>query len=227
MTSVERDPLVRVLVVDDQSAVREGLVALLGLVAGVHVVGEAADGALALDAVAGLVPDVVLMDLRMPHVDGVEATARIVAEHPGVAVVVLTTYADDESVLAALRAGARGFLTKSAGRADIARALHAAAAGQLVVDGAVQAALLGTTATSSKSSSSEPPAPSETADLVEPLTPRESEVLELLAQGLSNAQIARRLVVSMPTVKTHVAHVLAKTGSADRREAAAWARSRV
>jgi len=133
---------VRVLVADDESAVREGLVALLALLPGIDVAGQASDGASALAAVAAQQPDVVLMDVRMPGLDGVAATQRLARDHPGVAVVVLTSHASDETALAALAAGARGFLTKNAGRAQIAQAIHAAAAGLAPMDPRVQARLV-------------------------------------------------------------------------------------
>jgi len=141
-TPADTDTPLRVLVADDQTTVREGLVTLLGLSPGIQVVGAAADGAQAITLTAELHPDVVLMDLGMPVVDGVTATARIRIEHPDTQVVVLTTFADDTNILAALRAGALGYLTKDAGRAQIARALHTAAAGQAVLDTAVHARLL-------------------------------------------------------------------------------------
>jgi DNA-binding NarL/FixJ family response regulator len=198
----------RVLVVDDQRLVREGLTALLELVDELQLVAVAEDGARALALVAEHQPDVVLMDLRMPGMDGVEATRRIRRDHPDVEVVVLTTHADDDSILAALRAGARGYLTKDAGVAEIARAVAAAAAGQALLDPQVQARLLqGLTDGRSPG----------------PLTDRETEVLALIAGGLSNAEIAARLVVSEATVKTHVNRVFAKTGARDRAQAVRWA----
>jgi DNA-binding NarL/FixJ family response regulator len=200
--------MTRVLVVDDQRLVREGLTALLELVDDLELVGVAEDGARALALVAEHRPDVVLMDLRMPGMDGVEATRRIRREHPGVEVVVLTTHADDKSILAALRAGARGYLTKDAGVAEIARAVAAAAAGQALLDPQVQARLLqGLTDDRSPG----------------PLTERETEVLALIAGGLSNAEIASRLVVSEATVKSHVNRIFAKTGARDRAQAVRWA----
>ncbi|SNR90513.1 two component transcriptional regulator, LuxR family [Geodermatophilus saharensis] len=200
--------MIRVLVVDDQRLVREGLTALLELVDDLELVGVAEDGAQALELVADRQPDVVLMDLRMPVVDGVEATRRIRRDHPGVEVVVLTTHADDESVLAALRAGARGYLTKDAGMAEISRAVAAADAGQALLDPQVQArALQGLT----------------TGHRPGPLTDRETEVLALIAHGLSNAEIATRLVVSEATVKTHINRIFAKTAARDRAQAVRWA----
>jgi DNA-binding NarL/FixJ family response regulator len=200
--------MTRVLVVDDQRLVREGLTALLELADDVQLVAVAEDGVRALALVAEHRPDVVLMDLRMPGMDGVEATRRIRREHPGVEVVVLTTHADDKSILAALRAGARGYLTKDAGVAEIARAVAAAAAGQALLDPQVQARLLqGLTDDRSPG----------------PLTDRETEVLALIAGGLSNAEIAARLVVSEATVKSHVNRIFAKTGARDRAQAVRWA----
>jgi DNA-binding NarL/FixJ family response regulator len=204
----------RVVVADDQTIVRDGLVALLDLMPDLEVVATASDGAQAVERAREHAPDVVLMDLGMPNVDGVEATRRIVAAQPDVAVVVLTTYVDDATILRALQAGARGYLTKSAGRADIARALHAAAANQVVLDADVQARLL---------SAAGNPAPSAPAELPDGLTEREADVLRLIAKGLSNHDIARELVVSVATVKTHVNHLFAKTGSRDRAQAVAYA----
>ncbi len=202
----------KVVVADDQTAVREGLVTLLGTMPGVEVVGAAADGEEAVSVVADSSPDVVLMDVRMPRLDGVEATRRIRTEHPDTQVVVLTTYADDESVLGALRAGALGYLTKDAGREHIRRALEAAANGQAVLDPAVQAQLV----EAAKDSSRGGPLP-------DGLTDREAEVLTLIASGRSNAEIASELYVSEATVKTHVNHIFTKTGSRDRSQAIAYA----
>ena len=200
--------MIRVLVVDDQRLVREGLTALLELVDDLQLVGVAEDGAQAVDQVAEQRPDVVLMDLRMPVMDGVEATRRIRRDHPDVEIVVLTTHADDDSILAALRAGARGYLTKDAGVAEIARAVAAAAAGQALLDPQVQVRLLqGLTADRSPG----------------PLTERETDVLALIAGGLSNAEIAERLVISPATVKSHINSIFAKTGARDRAQAVRWA----
>ena len=210
------DETVTVVVADDQSAVREGLVLLLSTLPGITVAGQAADGEAAVDLVAAMKPQVILMDLNMPRCDGVAATARITAEHPGTRVVVLTTYADDESILGALRAGALGYLTKDATRAEIGRAVEAAAAGQAVLDPAVQQRLL--SAATRSSGPAEPSGP-DSGDL----TPREAEVLRLIAVGQSNREIARALFVSEATVKTHVNRIFAKTGSRDRAQAIHYA----
>jgi DNA-binding NarL/FixJ family response regulator len=207
---------VRVLAADDQRVVREGLAMLLGLLPDVEVVGTAADGEEVLALAAELKPDVILMDLRMPRMDGVEATRRLRERDPAVKVVVLTTYADDRSVLDALRAGALGYLTKDAGAAEIQQALHRVAGGQAALDPAVQLHLVEAIADGS------PPSPA-AAPLPAGLTPREAEVLTLIAAGLSNAEIAERLVVSEATVKSHVNHMLAKIGARDRAQAVGYA----
>jgi len=205
---------VTVVVADDQSAVREGLVLLLGTLPAIAVVGQAADGQAAVEAVAAANPQVVLMDLNMPRCDGVEATRRIRADHPGTRVVVLTTYSDDESIIGALQAGALGYLTKDATRAEIGRAVQAAAAGQAVLDPEVQQRLL--------SAAARAPA-ARTGDDEGDLTPREADVLRLIAAGKSNREIARALFVSEATVKTHVNRIFAKTGSRDRTQAVRYA----
>jgi DNA-binding NarL/FixJ family response regulator len=197
-----------VVLADDQRIVRDGLVTLLGLLPGVTVLGAAADGGEALSLVAAHAPDVLLTDLRMPGMDGVETTRRVRAEHPGTAVVVLTTYVDDEAVVPALRAGAAGWLSKDADAEAIGRALRSAADGQTTLDPAAAARLV---------------APSAPTRLPDALTPREVEVLALIAEGLSNQQIARRLVVGEATVKTHVNHLFAKAGLRDRAQAVGYA----
>jgi DNA-binding NarL/FixJ family response regulator len=207
--------VVRVVVADDQRVLREGLATVLSVMSGVEVVGTAADGEQALSLVNRHRPHVVLMDLRMPRLDGVEATRRILATHPGTAVVVLTTYADDDSILAALRAGALGYLTKDAGREHIARALHAAAAGQAILDPAVQARLVAAAGPAPGSVPSQP--------LPDGLTAREAEVLSLITTGRTNGQIAEALVISTSTVKTHINNIFAKTGISNRAEAVSYA----
>ena len=187
---------VTVVVADDQSAVREGLVLLLGTVPGIAVTGEAEDGEAAVEIVAAKNPQVVLMDLNMPRCDGVEATRRIRASHPQTQVVVLTTYSDDESIIGALQAGALGYLTKDATRAEIGRAVLAAAAGQAVLDPRCSS---GCCRPPSARPPPRPPLGAPPAD--SDLTPRESEVLHLIAAGKSNREIARALFVSEATVR--------------------------
>jgi DNA-binding NarL/FixJ family response regulator len=205
---------VKVLIVDDQALIRDGLSTICERLPDVTVVGAVGDGAAALAAVAQHAPDVVLMDLRMPVMDGVAATRAITTAHPGTAVVVLTTYSDAESISAALSAGALGYLTKDAGRADIARALDAAARGQALLDPAVHARLV---------QLAQQAAAAAPDQLPDGLTPREAEVLTSMARGLSNTEIARALFVSEATVKTHVNRVFAKTASRDRAQAVAYA----
>jgi DNA-binding NarL/FixJ family response regulator len=230
----DTDAPVTVVVVDDQSAVREGLVLLLGTLSGVAVAGQAADGNAAVDLVAATSPQVVLMDLNMPGCDGVAATRRITTEHPSTRVVVLTTYADDESIIGALQAGALGYLTKDATRAEIGRAILAAAAGQAVLDPAVQRRLLSAATRSPGAPATAPAAAgamhsggsatsSGDPGGADDLTPREAEVLKLIAAGQSNREIARTLYVSEATVKTHVNRIFAKTGSRDRVQAMRYA----
>ncbi|OZV78240.1 DNA-binding response regulator [Micromonospora echinospora] len=209
------DGPLRVLVVDDQQLVREGLTALLELTDGVTVVGAAGDGARALDLVADRKPDVVLMDLRMPVLDGVTATGMIRERFPDVAVVVLTTYADDESIAGALAAGARGYLTKDAGRAEIGMALRAAVTGHAVFDPVVSARLV--------DAMTRPAQPPTRDRLPDGLTQREAEVLGQLAQGRTNAEIAAALFVAETTVKTHINNAFAKIGARNRVEAARYA----
>lgn len=214
---------IRVLVADDQAIIRDGLVTVLGLLPDMEVIGSASDGAEAVALAVAERPDVVLMDLRMPVLDGVGATERIVREAPGSAVLVLTTFADDESILTALRAGARGYLTKDAGRAELASAVRAVARGQATFAPEVGARIIG-------SLTSAPPArPADPAGaLVERfpvLTRREAEVLGLVADGLSNGEIASALFVGGSTVKTHINAIFAKLGVSSRAQAIALVRS--
>jgi DNA-binding NarL/FixJ family response regulator len=234
------EPPVTVVVADDQSAVREGLVLLLGTLPGIVVAGQASDGNAAVDLVAAVNPQVVLMDLNMPGCDGVAATRQITDSHPGTRVVVLTTYADDESIISALQAGALGYLTKDATRAEIGRAVVAAAAGQAILDPEVQQRLISAAARGSgsagvaggsgaSSGASGAFGASGTSEVGSPddgeLTPREADVLRLIAAGRSNREIARELFVSEATVKTHVNRIFAKTGSRDRVQAMRYAYS--
>jgi DNA-binding NarL/FixJ family response regulator len=208
----------RIVVADDQASVREGLVVLLGLLPDIEVVGAAANGEEALELVAGQHPDVVLLDLHMPVLDGIETTRRLTGEHPEVAVVILTTYADDTSILAALQAGARSYLTKDADRADIAQALRGAATGLAVLDPAVHATLLAAAA--------RPAGPARPAErkLPDGLTQREAEILCMIARGMTNPDIAAELFISAHTIKSHINRIFAKTGSADRAAAIRYAR---
>jgi DNA-binding NarL/FixJ family response regulator len=208
----------RVIVADDQAVVREGIVMLLGLLPGIEVVGAARDGDEAVALVAELAPDVVLMDLRMPRCDGVEATRRIRTGHPATQVVVLTTYADDDSLFAALEAGARGYLTKDAQGDEIVRAVEDVLAGQAGLAPVVQRRLLERVVA--------PPSAAPPGELPDGLTVREAEVLSLVAEGLSNGEIAGRLQIGAATVKTHINNLFAKTGVRDRAQAVRYAYQR-
>ena len=212
---------VRVVLADDQRLVRESLATLLGLLDGIELLATASDGEEALALTAEHRPDVVLMDLRMPRMDGIEATSRLRERHPDVHVIALTTYADDESVLGALRAGARGYLTKDASSQDIRSAILTVAAGDAALDPAVQAHVVA--ALASDGAHVAGPSPSTTPQLPDELTPREAEVLALIAEGLTNAEIAERLVVSPTTVKSHINHLFAKAGLRDRAQAVNYA----
>jgi len=217
---------IRVLAADDQRVVREGLALVLGLLPGVEVVATAADGDEAIELAHRLGPDVVLMDLNMPRRDGVSAIQALREQCPQIKVIVLTTYADDRSVLDALRAGARGYLTKDAGGEQIEQALRDVLDDRSVLDPAVQhhvvaaiaAAPAAPTAHRTPSAATTDPPP-----LPAGLTPREAQVLELIARGLTNAEIAGRLAVGEATVKSHINHLLPKIGARDRAQAVAFA----
>jgi DNA-binding NarL/FixJ family response regulator len=220
--STETTP-VRVLVADDQKVVRDGLSLLLGMLPGVEVIGTAVDGTDAVRQAAACAPDVVLMDLSMPNCDGVEATRQIADRQPGVRIVVLTAFADDDSVFAALRAGARGYLTKDAGAGEILQALSAVCAGEAQLDPSVQRRLVEAVVSGEapgglgQSVRPAPPGPPDG------LTEREVEVLTEIGAGLSNAEIADKLRISGATVKSHINHLLAKTGSRDRGQLVGYA----
>ena len=218
MTTPPAGAPLRLVIADDQASVRQGLVLLLNAVPDIEVVGAAADGEQALDLVAEHHPDAILLDLHMPVLDGIGAIRRLTAEHPEVAIVVLTTYADDSSVLDALRAGARSYLTKDADYTEIAQALRGAVGGLTVFDPRVHATLLAATEA--------PPKPEPTRSTPPPdgLTQREAEILALIGTGLTNPEIAERLYLSNHTVKTHINRIFAKTGSRDRAAAIGYAR---
>jgi DNA-binding NarL/FixJ family response regulator len=210
-------PPIRVLIADDQRVVREGLVMLVGLIDGVEIIGTACDGVEAVEGAREGTPDVVLMDLRMPRMEGAEATRQIRAALPDTQVLVLTTYADDESLFPALRAGARGYLTKDASGEEIEQAIRAVVAGRTHLDPAVQQRLVSAALDSPTGAGAQP------QSLPDDLTQREAEVLKLIAAGLSNSEIAETLVVSAATVKTHVNRIFYKTGSRDRAQAVVYA----
>jgi DNA-binding NarL/FixJ family response regulator len=210
--------VISVVVADDQTTIREALATMLDLLPDIDVVASAENGERAVALVLEHRPDVLLTDLRMPVLDGASATARVSAEAPDTAVVVLTTFDDEESVLAALQAGARGYLTKEAGRDDIAAAIRAAAAGQAVLDQTVQARLLAAATAGARTGSARTSEP-----LPGDLTQREVEVLTLIGEGLSNREIAHRLFVSEATVKTHINNLFAKAGLRDRAHAVSYA----
>jgi DNA-binding NarL/FixJ family response regulator len=211
-----RDEPIRIVIADDQRVVREGLAMLVGLIDGIEIVGTAADGLEAVEFARSEQPDVVLMDLRMPNLDGAEATKAIRADLPATQVLVLTTYADDDSLFPALQAGARGYLTKDATAEEIERAIRALAAGSTHLDPAVQQRLIAAVV-EPRGTDTAP------AQLPDDLTPREAETLKLIAAGLSNAEIAATLVVSDATVKTHINRVFRKTGVRDRAQAVRYA----
>jgi DNA-binding NarL/FixJ family response regulator len=194
--------MIRVLVVDDHPIVRSGIVALLQTAADVAVVGEASTGAEAVDLALGLTPDIVLMDLRMPGMDGDEATARILAQRPNVRVLILTTYESDDSILTAIEAGASGYLLKAAPQEEILAGVRAVARGEVALAPRIAALLVARVKT---------PMPT--------LSPRETQVLGLVASGASNPSIAATLFVSEATVKTHLLHVFEKLGVSDRTRA--------
>jgi DNA-binding NarL/FixJ family response regulator len=213
---MSRTPI-SVIIADDHRVVREGLATILSAVDTVEVAGLAADGAQAVGLAVEHGADVVLMDLHMPGTDGVEATRRLKEERPATAVVVLTTYTDDDSILAALEAGATGYLTKNASAADIRRAIEAAVSGHTMLDPLAAARLI------HAGRRNDPGRSGKDTHLPDGLTEREAQVLGLIAQGLSNAEIAARLYLSRSTVKTHINQIFAKTGSRDRPQAIVYA----
>ncbi|MFD8157877.1 response regulator [Streptomyces malaysiensis] len=210
------DAPITVIVADDQRVIRDGLVTILGALDGIRVAAAAQDGAEAVALAVEHEADVVLMDLHMPGTDGIEATRRLREQLPSTAVVVLTTYTDDDSILAALEAGAIGYLTKNASAADIHRGIAAAAAGHTILDPAAAARVM-------RAARRQHAGPGPADTLPDGLTGREAQVLALIAQGLSNAEIAAKLYLSRSTVKTHINQIFAKTGSRDRSQAIVYA----
>ena len=214
---------IRVLIADDQPVVRDGLAMLLGLIDDVEVVATAADGVEAVERARGERPDIVLMDLRMPRLEGAEATRQILDSVPETRVLVLTTYADDEFLFPALQAGARGYLTKDAAAEEIEHAIRALIAGQTHLDAAIQQRLVNAILNQPPLAPAGEPTPASGVSLPDELTPREVEVLKLIAAGLSNNEIADQLVLSNATVKTHINRIFYKTGARDRAQAVRYA----
>ena len=223
MTDPPGPDLIRVLIADDQRVVRDGLSMLVSLIDGVEVVGLASDGAEAVRLAEDHRPDVVLMDLRMPGTDGIAATADLRQRLPSTQVLVLTTYADEDAIVPALQAGARGYLTKDASAEQIEAAIRAVHAGQTHLDPAVQERLVTAVLSHPPAAPAESAGPGPGQKPPGGLTARETEVLVLLAAGLSNAEIGQRLYLSHATVKTHINRIFAKTGARDRAQAVRYA----
>jgi DNA-binding NarL/FixJ family response regulator len=214
---------IRVLVADDQAVVRQGVVLLLSTSDDMDVVAQADDGHRALRLALDTRPDVALVDLRMPGLDGTQVTREIVAAGTGTRVLILTTYADDDAVMPALRAGAAGYLTKDTTSEALLAAVRDVAAGRTVLDQAVQQRLVQLIVSEPASALRGPAADGEMAVAAGGLTRREADVVRLVAQGLNNRQVARELVVTEATVKTHLNHILAKLAISDRAALVAWA----
>lgn len=214
---------IRVLIADDQPVVRDGLAMLLGLIDDVEIVATAADGVEAVERANAERPDIVLMDLRMPRLEGADATRQILAAYPETRVLVLTTYADDQFLFPALQAGARGYLTKDATAEEIEHAIRALIAGQTHLDPAVQQRLVTAVLDQTPPAPLGESVPASAPRLPDELTPREIEVLKLIALGLSNGEIADKLVLSNATVKTHINRIFYKTGARDRAQAVRYA----
>jgi DNA-binding NarL/FixJ family response regulator len=214
---------IRVLIADDQPVVRDGLAMLLDLIDDVEIVATAADGIEAVERARAERPDIVLMDLRMPRLEGADATRQILAAYPETRVLVLTTYADDQFLFPALQAGARGYLTKDATAEEIEHAIRALIAGQTHLDPAVQQRLVAAVLDQGPRTPVGEPITVSAPNLPDELTPREIEVLKLIALGLSNREIADKLVLSNATVKTHINRIFYKTGARDRAQAVRYA----
>lgn len=213
--SVDDDlPVIRILLADDHAAFLAGLEALLGRIGGFEVAGRASTGEEAVARATEAQPDVVVMDLNMPGIDGVEATRRIVAASPHIAVLVLSMYEDDDQVFGALKAGARGYLLKGADRAELVRAIRAVATGEAIFGPAIARRLVAYFAAR----------PAVEAAVFPELTEREREILDMVARGLSNTEITQRLVLSPKTVRNHVSNIFSKLQVADRAQAIVRAR---
>ena len=219
--SEEPEPAIKVLVVDDQRLLRDGIASLLSIQEGIEVVGTASNGQKAVEMALALEPDVVLMDVRMPIMDGVEATREIRQKLPGCTVLMLTTFDDDEYVHAALRAGATGYLLKDIPAQDLARSVQAAHKGIYQLDPAVASKVF--TSLGTQSSPTKPPLAQETPDN---LSAREVEVLRLIAEGASNREIAEQLFITEGTVKNHISNILSRLSLRDRTQAAIYAREK-
>ncbi len=214
--------MIRILLVDDQKLIRQGMRTLLNLEGDIDVVGEASNGVEAIAAVEQMGPDVVLMDVRMPQLDGVAATRHITERFPDVAIIILTTFDDDEYVFEGLKAGARGYMLKDVGSDEIAAAIRVVAAGGALMQPSIARKVMaefGRMAGTRAEPAPPPPAAPDQSTLVEPLTERELDVLRALANGLSNREIAEQLVITEGTVKNHVSSLLAKLNARDRTQA--------
>jgi DNA-binding NarL/FixJ family response regulator len=213
--------MIRILLVDDQKLIRQGMRTLLNLEGDIDVVGEASNGVEAIAAVEQMGPDVVLMDVRMPQLDGVAATRHITERFPDVAIIILTTFDDDEYVFEGLKAGARGYMLKDVGSDEIAAAIRVVAAGGALMQPSIARKVMAEFGrmAGTRAEPAPPPAAPDQSTLVEPLTERELDVLRALANGLSNREIAEQLVITEGTVKNHVSSLLAKLNARDRTQA--------
>jgi DNA-binding NarL/FixJ family response regulator len=208
------EEMIRVLIADDHTLFREGLESLLASVPEIEVVASVEDGLKAIEAAANFQPDVILMDLQMPQVNGIDATRKIVETSPHIGVIVVTMFEDDDSVFSAMRAGARGYILKGADQSEMLRALRAVARGEALFGPSIATRLMNFFSA---------PAPSQPQSFPE-LTVRERELLELIAQGLSNHEIANKLTISLKTVRNHVSNIFNKMQVTDRVQAAIQAR---
>ncbi len=213
--------MIRILLVDDQKLIRQGMHTLLTMEGDLEVVGEASNGVDAIAAVEQFRPDVVLMDVRMPQLDGVAATRHITERFPDVAIIILTTFDDDEYVFEGLKAGARGYMLKDVGSDEIAAAIRVVAAGGALMQPSIARKVMAEFGrmAGTRAEPAPPPAAPDQSTLVEPLTERELDVLRALANGLSNREIAEQLVITEGTVKNHVSSLLAKLNARDRTQA--------